>query len=286
MVNGSFSAGIDNGFSSLFGWSNQAGTSLTAGTAGIAYDSAGIFGPMNGGKLQVFTPTLPADPNYVEQAWAAVPVSAGASGMILSFDLLVSGGNVSSTASPTPLTIEVRVAQALASGISGVAAPKNSVSVSTFTENYSGKALYDKAGHLINPNGGLAVILHREYHIDLLGKAPHYEWNVLNKATPSAWVGFYCHPGTGTEDKNYYIQNVRVDTVPSTIYGFGNLSSTTAAITAWFDSSISSQLTVANRTATGFLDFYSRPKNFEIDPHLPKRVMWIFQDDASALPIF
>jgi len=153
----------------------------------------------------------------------------------------------------------VRVCQP-GTGPGGVTVPSSSVSISSFFDSHpEGKG-----------PGNPGIIVRRNWHCNLIGQAPTWEWGELNKPTPSAWVGF-------TLDQNgghyFYVQNVQVQVVPSTIYGITNTLSTTATITAWFDSSITAGpywlAGAHNGGVSKQITFYNRDKSLELAPNFP-----------------
>jgi hypothetical protein len=196
---------INNNFATLTGWYTAAGSAYSSSYAGstaqvVSYSNTSVTQDLVGSRLIISGLTSGASSDYIFQKFI---LSAGLSGLILSFDMTTTGDNM-------------YTGQKLKTLIQKDAGPSaHTTSICSFTDSYL-------AGFSQWPYKSTI-----EKHIDLLYDAPAYEFS------PTAvWIGFSIDTSAATAyDREFHIENINLKCVPSTLY-----DGQSASVTAWFDS--------------------------------------------------
>jgi hypothetical protein len=218
----------NNNFSTLTGWYGSSETaydssfSSTTSTV-ISYTNQGTAGDLIGSRVRVSGLTSGATSDFIFQK---IVLSAGLSGIIFSFDMCATGNMYSGQALKT-----------LVQRDTGPSA--DTVSICSFLDYYLiGYSQWPFKSTLTK-------------NIDLLYDAPSYEFT-----SSAVWIGFTIDNSTATaSDKEFHIQNVNIQCIPSTLY-----DGQSASVTAWFDS-------VPPTNSKNWLTLYARKKNLEIFPN-------------------
>lgn len=270
----------NDGSTPLRHWSDQTAIQMvnqvnaSGVNCGAVYNT--VFGPApggNDGRLRIWEGANGYGTTTSNtECWQAISIPNGSSGLIVSFDLASTGcGGILTAFQTNVQKIKIMIRQCIPGGsASGTLMAASSDSISTFLESHS-------EGQIGNPG----TWLRKSYHCNLIYQSPTWEWGGQYKTkyqtqTPSAWVGFTIDSGTGIDQgtgigqppKEYHLANVKIEVVPSTIYGSTNLDSSTATVTAYFDSSVTSYISRGS-FVRGSIVFYPRDRNFEKSPNFP-----------------
>lgn len=194
----------NSGFATLSGWYTSAGSAYSSSYSGttanvVSYKNSANTENLTGNRLIISGLTSGISSDYIFQK---LVLSAGLSGLILSFDMTTTG-----------TTHTGQLLKTLIQKDSGPSADRTSIC--SFSDSYL-------PGYSQWPYKSTI-----QKNIDLLYNAPAFEF------TPTAvWIGFSIDNSAAIAyDREFHIQNVKVSCIPSTLY-----DGQSGSITAWFNS--------------------------------------------------